>query len=144
MYDHDLNEVMDFYASVFSDFKLIHSMNGPEGNGMVATFEIKGQQVYCYNGGPHFKFSDAASLFIDCETQEDVDYLWEKLSEGGAKSECGWLIDKFGVRWQVIPSILMELQKDPNPAKAHAVVQAMLKMSKIVIADLEAAYASVE
>jgi predicted 3-demethylubiquinone-9 3-methyltransferase (glyoxalase superfamily) len=94
-----------------------------------------------YNGGPHFNFAEGMSLFVRCETQEEVDELWEKLSEGGEKQQCGWVKDKFGVSWQVIPNALMELMNDPDPEKSQRVVQAMLQMSKIDIAGLQRAHA---
>jgi predicted 3-demethylubiquinone-9 3-methyltransferase (glyoxalase superfamily) len=93
-----------------------------------------------YNGGPHFKFSEGISLFIDCETQAEVDDLWEKLSAGGEKSMCGWVKDKYGLSWQVIPSVLMKYLSDSDPVKSKKVMDAMLKMSKIIIKDLEKAY----
>ncbi len=92
------------------------------------------------NGGPHFKFTEAISLFVSCETQEEVDTLWEQLSAGGAKSQCGWLKDKYGLSWQIIPTALGKLMNDPDPVKAHRVMMAMLKMSKIDIAELQKAY----
>ncbi|HTH93007.1 MAG TPA: VOC family protein [Candidatus Paceibacterota bacterium] len=140
MYDHDLGEVLEFYGSVFKELKVISAPKGPDGKVGMATFELYGQEIRAFNGGPYFKFTEAASLFIDCETQEDVDYLWEKLSEGGAESQCGWVKDKFGVSWQIIPVRLMEMIQDPDRAKADRATQAMLKMGKIIIADLEKAF----
>jgi predicted 3-demethylubiquinone-9 3-methyltransferase (glyoxalase superfamily) len=140
MYSHSLEEVLDFYGSIFKDFKIVHSSKGQDGKIEMATFRIHGQEIHAFNGGPHFKFTEGASLLIDCETQADVDYLWEALSEGGRKSQCGWLQDKFGLFWQVIPTILMKMIQDKDREKANRATQAMLKMSKIEIAELEKAY----
>jgi predicted 3-demethylubiquinone-9 3-methyltransferase (glyoxalase superfamily) len=140
MYNNSLDEVLDFYGSIFKDFKIVSSSKGPDGKIMMASFQIHGQEMYAYNGGSYFKFTEAASLMISCETQDDIDYLWEKLSEGGAKSQCGWVKDKFGFSWQIIPIILMEMTADKDREKANRATQAMLKMSKIIIADLEKAF----
>jgi len=107
---------------------------------MSATFLLEGQEFMALNGGPHFTFADGISLFVNCETQEEVDELWEKLSEGGEKGPCGWLKDKFGVSWQIIPTALGELMQDKDPQKAAKVMQAMLQMTKIDIAALKQAY----
>lgn len=108
---------------------------------MVVTFELEGQKFMALNGGPQFKFTEAISLFVDCETQQEVDELWKKLTaNGGAESMCGWLKDKYGLSWQIIPNTLMELMGDKDPAKAHRVMQAMLKMKKIDIKALKEAY----
>lgn len=103
------------------------------------TFELDGQRIMALNGGPLFKFTEAISLFVDCDTQEEVDELWDKLSAGGEKGKCGWLKDKYGLSWQIIPRALMQLMSDPDPKKSNAVMHAMLKMNKIVIADLKKA-----
>ncbi len=139
MFNGRLGEAVDFYSSIFKDSK-ITSTNGGGGKVMSATFELGGQKFLAYDGGPHFKFSEAISLFVSVETQEEVDEYWEKLSAGGEKSRCGWLKDQFGVSWQVIPTALMQLMSGPDPVKSQRVVQAMMQMSKIVIADLQAAY----
>jgi predicted 3-demethylubiquinone-9 3-methyltransferase (glyoxalase superfamily) len=107
---------------------------------MTGTFMLDGQEFYALNGGPHFKFTEAISLFIKCETQEEVDMFWEKLSEGGQKSRCGWLKDKFGLSWQVVPNILGELLGDKDPKKSNRVMTAMMQMDKIDIAKLKEAY----
>ena len=107
---------------------------------MVGTFQLEGQEFMALNGGPHFKFTEAISLVINCETQEEVDNFWEKLSEGGQKSQCGWLKDKYGLSWQVVPTILGELMQDKDPEKANRVMQAVLKMTKLDIATLKQAY----
>jgi predicted 3-demethylubiquinone-9 3-methyltransferase (glyoxalase superfamily) len=133
-YENQALEAAKFYCTIFKNAKILNS------SPMVVTFELEGQRLMALNGGPQFKFTEAFSLFVDCDTQEEVDELWEKLSAGGAKSQCGWLKDKYGLSWQVIPSILMELLGDPDPAKSARVMQAMLKMSKIEIKLLLEAY----
>ena len=130
MFDNNAEEAMKFYTSIFKNSKIIDS----------GSFEIDGQKFLVFNGGSYFKFSEGISLFINCDTQEEVDELWEKLSAGGNESMCGWLKDKFGVSWQVVPSILMKMLNDPDPAKSKRVMDAMLKMNKIIIRDLEKAY----
>ena len=140
MYNHSLDEVLDLYGSVFKDFKIINSSKGGDGKIQMATFQIHGQEIRAYNGGQYFKFTEGFSLMIDCETQADVDYLWEKLSEGGKKSQCGWVEDKFGLSWQIIPTILMKMIGDKDREKANRATQAMLKMGKIEIAELEKAF----
>ena len=107
---------------------------------MVMEFEIDGQKFTALNGGPIFKFTPAISFFVNCTSQEEVDYYWEKLSEGGEKSQCGWLVDKFGISWQIVPTILGQLMSDPDAEKAGRVTQAMLKMTKLDIALLQQAY----
>ena len=107
---------------------------------MSVTLELEGQKFMGLNAGPQFKFTETISLFVDCETQEEVDELWEKLSVGGEKGRCGWLKDKYGLSWQIIPTALGKLMSDPDPEKSKAVFQAMLKMNKIVIEDLKRAY----
>ena len=107
---------------------------------MVAKFQLDGQDFMALNGGPHFKFTEAISLVVSCETQEEIDEKWEKLSEGGAKSQCGWLKDKFGLSWQIVPPILGELLQDKDPEKSKKVMAAMMKMTKIEIATLKQAY----
>jgi predicted 3-demethylubiquinone-9 3-methyltransferase (glyoxalase superfamily) len=107
---------------------------------MSATFQLQGQEFMAFNGGPHFAFSDGISLFVNCETQEEVDTLWEKLSDGGEKGQCGWLKDRFGISWQIIPSALGQMLGDKDPKKSQNVMQAMLQMTKIDIAALRRAY----
>ena len=109
---------------------------------MGGSFEIAGQRVNCYNGGPHFTFSQGISLMVSAETQAEIDHLYESLSEGGEQQACSWLVDKFGVSWQIIPPILMQLLSGPDREKAGRVMEAMMKMDRIIIADLEAAAAS--
>jgi len=130
MFDDNAEEAMNFYVSIFKNSKIIDS----------GTFQIDGQEFQVFNGGPYFKFSEGISLFINCETQQEVDELWEKLSAGGEKSQCGWLKDKFGISWQVVPSVLRKLLNDSDPEKSKRVMNAMLKMNKIIIKDLEKAY----
>lgn len=138
-FENQAEEAMNFYTSVFKDSKVINSMPGPDGKIMTATFELNGQRFMVLNAGPQFKFTEAISFFVSCETQEEVDYYWEKLSEGGEIQQCGWLKDKFGLSWQIIPNALGELLGDPDPAKAQRVMQAMLGMKKIDIKGLEQA-----
>lgn len=107
---------------------------------MSVTLELEGQRLYAFNGGPLFKFTPAISLFVDCETQQEVDELWEKLSAGGEQVRCGWLKDRYGLSWQIIPKILGQMLQDKDPKKAQSVMQAMLKMTKIDISGLQQAY----
>ena len=145
-FDGKAEEAAKFYTSIFKNSK-IHTISrygdagpGPKGTAMVVTFELEGQQFLALNGGPQFKFTPALSLFVNCETQQEVDELWEKLSEGGRKDRCGWLQDKYGVSWQIIPTTLGQLMADPDPKKSSRVMQAMLQMDKIDIARLQQAY----
>ena len=138
-FDSQAEEAMNFYISIFKNGKVL-SVSRANGKVMSVTFELEGQKFMGLNAGPQFKFTEAISLFVDCETQEEVDELWEKLSEGGSKGRCGWLKDKYGLSWQIIPAALGKLMSDPDPEKSRAVVQAMLKMNKIVIEDLKRAY----
>jgi predicted 3-demethylubiquinone-9 3-methyltransferase (glyoxalase superfamily) len=146
MFDDQTDEAVNFYLATFKNAKLLSASRygadgpGPAGTIMSATFQLEGQEFMAFNGGPHFSFSEGMSLFIRCQTQVEVDELWEKLSEGGEKQQCGWLKDKFGVSWQIIPTALMELMGDPDPEKSQRVVQAMLQMTKIDIAKLRQAY----
>ena len=130
MFDNNADEAMEFYVSIFKNSKIIDQ----------GTFEIDGQEFLVFNGGPYFKFSEGISLFINCDTQQEVDELWEKLSVGGGKSQCGWVKDKFGVSWQVVPSVLRKMLNDRDPVKSKRVMDAMLRMNKIIIKDLEKAY----
>jgi len=141
MYNDQAGEAMNFYASVFKDAKIVSTMPGPDGKVMGGSFEIEGQLFNCFNGGPKFNFSQGISLMVRAETQEEIDHLYDTLSEGGKQEPCGWLDDKFGVSWQITPPILMKLLSDPDREKAGRVAQAMFKMTKIIIADLEAAAA---
>ena len=139
-FNDNAEEAMNFYTSVFKNSKIVNISRIPDGKTTLGIFQIEGQEFYVLNGGPHFKFSPAISLFVKCETQEEVDELWEKLAEGGKPNQCGWLDDKFGLTWQIIPNALMRLMGDKDPAKSKRVMDAMLKMNKIIIKDLEDAY----
>lgn len=144
-FDNQAEEAMNFYISIFKNSKIITvSRYGegapvPGGTVMTATFELDGQTIMVLNGGPTFKFTEAISLFVNCETQAEVDYFWEKLTAGGEESQCGWLKDKYGLSWQIVPTALGQLLGDPDPEKAGRVMQAMLQMGKIDIAALERA-----
>ena len=139
-------EAMNHYVSIFKNSKITNVSRygeagpGPKGSVMSCTFQLEGQDFYALNGGPMFKFSPAISLFVNCETQAEVDELWAKLSDGGKTNRCGWLDDKFGVTWQIIPTALGKYLQDKDPAKAGRVMQAMMQMTKIDIAKLKAAY----
>ncbi|MBW7474731.1 VOC family protein [Paenibacillus oenotherae] len=140
-FNDQAEEAMNFYTSIFKD-SMIESISrqGQGGPVMSGTFELAGQKFMALNGGPHFTFSPAVSFFVNCETQEEVDELWEKLSAGGEKQRCGWLKDQFGVSWQIIPKVLGELLGDKDAGKAQRVMQAMLQMDKLDIAALKQAY----
>jgi predicted 3-demethylubiquinone-9 3-methyltransferase (glyoxalase superfamily) len=141
-FDGHGKEAIDLYTAIFKNSKILSVMTHPEtGTLLHATFTLDGQHFMAMDGGEHFTFTDGFSLFIDCKTQEEIDYYWEKLTaDGGAPGKCGWLKDKFGVSWQVVPEALGQLMTDPNPTKAQSVMEAMLKMGKINIAGLQAAY----
>ena len=143
-FDGNAEEAINHYVSIFKDARVLYLRRYPNGMGkdgqvMTGSFEIHGQQFHALNGGPQFKFTPAISLFVDCKDQAEVDELYEKLSEGGRKEPCGWLTDKFGLSWQIIPTALGQLLGDPDPAKASRVMQAMMKMHKIEISKLEEA-----
>jgi predicted 3-demethylubiquinone-9 3-methyltransferase (glyoxalase superfamily) len=139
-FDNQAEDAIRHYSAIFKNSKIISELR-PDGKFLTATFELAGQRFMALNGGPHFKFTEAISLFVSCESQEEVDYYWNRLLEGGSESQCGWLKDKFGLSWQIVPTALMRYLGDPNPKKAKAAMDAMLKMKKIVIADLEKARA---
>jgi predicted 3-demethylubiquinone-9 3-methyltransferase (glyoxalase superfamily) len=145
-FDNQAEEAVHFYVSIFKNSKVGRVTRygdggpGPKGTVMSATFQLDGQEFFALNGGPMFKFTEAISFFVNCETQQEVDELWEKLSAGGEKSRCGWLKDKYGLSWQIIPSVLGKLLQDKNAAKAKSVMTAMLQMSKIDIKALQQAY----
>src|SRR5258706_5505021 len=140
-------EAMKFYVSIFKNSKAGkvrrygEGSPAPKGTVMAASFELEGVQFYAFNGGPAFTFTPAISLFVDCQTQAEVDELWEKLSAGGEKSRCGWLKDKFGLSWQIIPTALGEALNNPDPVKSKKAMEAMMQMTKIDIAALERAQA---
>lgn len=145
-FDNNAEEALTLYASIFKNSKIgTISLYGEEGPGdpgsfMTASFELDGQEFMALNGGPHFKFTEAISFFVNCENQEEVDFLWDKLSEGGEVQQCGWLKDKYGLSWQIVPTILGELLSDKNADKANSVMKAMLQMVKLDIAGLKQAY----
>jgi predicted 3-demethylubiquinone-9 3-methyltransferase (glyoxalase superfamily) len=146
-FNDNAEEAMNLYVSLFKNSKVLNVSRygdagpGPKGQVMTGTFQLEGQQFMALNGGPLFPFTEAISLFVSCETQEEVDTLWAKLTaDGGKESQCGWLKDKFGLSWQIIPTALGRLMGDKNPRKSQAVMQAMLKMKKIDIKGLQAAY----
>ena len=139
-FDGNAEEAMKFYVSIFKNSRIVSTMPGPDGKVLTGTFQLEGQQFMALNGGPQFKFTEAISLFVNCETQAEVDDLWNKLTAGGAESQCGWLKDKFGLSWQIIPSALGRLLGDKDRAKAGRAMQAMLQMKKIDIAKLQLAF----
>ena len=145
-FDGKAEEAASFYTSIFPDAKILDTMRygetgpGPAGTVMSVTFRLNGQEFIALNGGPHYQFSPAVSFFVTCETQEEVDWFWEKLGAGGEENRCGWLRDKYGLSWQIVPVSLGKMLQDPDAAKARRVMQAMLKMVKLDIKTLEQAY----
>jgi predicted 3-demethylubiquinone-9 3-methyltransferase (glyoxalase superfamily) len=145
-FNNQAEEAMNFYVSIFGNSKVIGVTRfgeggpGPKGTVMSATFELEGQRFHALNGGPHFTFTPAVSFFVNCESQEEVDELWQKLCDGGEESQCGWLKDRYGLSWQIVPSILGKLMQDKDPVKAGNVVKAMLQMRKLDIGVLQNAY----
>lgn len=133
-FENRAEEAAKFYTSIFKNSKIIES------SPISVRFELEGQELIAFNGGPHYKFNEAISLFVDCETQDEIDYYWSKLSKGGKPIQCGWLNDKFGLCWQIIPSILPDLIGGNDRVKADRAFKAMLKMEKLDIAKLKAAY----
>jgi predicted 3-demethylubiquinone-9 3-methyltransferase (glyoxalase superfamily) len=152
-FDDQAEEAVRYYTGIFKNSRIVKlSRYGkagyevhhrPAGTVMTVEFELEGQRFTALNGGPHFKFNEAISLQVDCKTQEEVDYYWDKLSVGGDKKAqvCGWLKDKYGVSWQIVPTVLTEMIADPDPAKSGRTMEAMLQMKKLDIAQLERAYA---
>jgi predicted 3-demethylubiquinone-9 3-methyltransferase (glyoxalase superfamily) len=145
-FNFNAEEAVNHYLSIFKQSRILEvsrygeGMPEHQGKVMVMRFEIEGQQFQALNGGPQFPFTEAISLSVDCADQAEVDHLWERLSAGGSKSSCGWLKDKFGLSWQIVPRALITLLNDPDPDKAARVMQAMLTMGKIDIAQLQKAY----
>ncbi len=145
-FDNQAEDAVNFYTSIFRNGRLKNLSRygdagpGPKGSVMTATFELDGQEFIALNGGSIFTFNEAISFSIRCESQEEVDYYWSRLSEGGEEGQCGWLKDKFGISWQVVPAALMKLLQDPDPQKSTRVTEAMLKMRKIDISLLEKAH----
>ena len=146
-FDNNAEEAVNFYVSHFDNSKVLSVTRygeagpGPAGTILTIAFQLQGQEFIALNGGPHFKFTEAVSFSVNCETQNEVDEYWETLSEGGEKGRCGWLKDKFGLSWQVNPRVLGEMLQDKDPQKAKRVMEAMLQMDKIDIGTLENAYA---
>jgi len=146
-FDANAEEAVNFYTSIFKNSSIVNISRygdagpGPKGGVLAVTFQLAGQEFMALNGGPLFTFTPAISFFVNCETQPEVDELWDKLSEGGKKDRCGWLTDEYGVSWQVIPTALIKMLSDPDPAKANRVMQAMLQMNKIDLNALKQAYA---
>jgi predicted 3-demethylubiquinone-9 3-methyltransferase (glyoxalase superfamily) len=145
-FENQAEEAANFYASIFKHSKIGtvsrygEAGPGPAGSAMTVSFELDGLEFTALNGGPAFKFTEAISLYVDCETQEEVDYYWDRLLEGGGQpSQCGWLKDRFGISWQIIPAALPRLLTDPDRDKANRVMQAMLQMSRIDVSKLESA-----
>ena len=145
-FDSQAEAAANFYVSIFNNSRVLgisrygEAGPGPKGSVMTVDFELDGQRFTGLNGGPHFKFTEALSFVVHCKTQEEVDTFWGKLLEGGQESQCGWLKDKYGLSWQIVPTILPEMLRDPDPQKSKRVMEAMLKMKKIDIAGLTRAY----
>ncbi len=140
-FDTQAEDAMNFYVSIFKNSKVLGVTPGPNGIASSVNFELEGQEFIGFNAGPEFKFNESISFFVDCKTQEEVDELWNKLiADGGQESQCGWLKDKFGLSWQIVPKQLGELLGDSDPVKAKRVLDAMLKMHKIEIVLLKQAY----
>src|SRR5260221_9739778 len=145
-FDGKAEEAMNFYVSVFKNSKVVRVSRygeggpGPKGTVMSATFQLDGQDFFALNGGPQFTFTPAISFFVNCETQQEVDELWERLSEGGRKDRCGWLQDKYRLSWQIVPSVLGQMLQDKDAEKANRGMTAMMKMDKLDIAGLKGAY----
>ena len=141
-FDNNLEEALAFYTNIFKDSEILSVSRGrPGGPVVMATFRLNGQVLMGLNGGPMYKFAEALSMFVSVETQAEVDHLWDSLSAGGELQQCGWLKDKFGLSWQIVPTALGELMGDPDPAKSQRVMQAMLKMIKLDIQGLRDAHA---
>jgi predicted 3-demethylubiquinone-9 3-methyltransferase (glyoxalase superfamily) len=145
-FDSNAEEAAQFYTSIFKNSKILQTSRygedgpGPKGTVMTIRFELNGQEFIALNGGPHFKFNEAVSFVVNCETQQEVDEYWKKLTAGGKEVQCGWLTDKYGLSWQITPTILGQLIADKDPEKARRVMQAMMKMVKIDIEELKKAY----
>jgi len=149
-FDNKAEEAANLYVSLFKNSKITGTTRYDEkaaeasgrakGTVMTVAFQLEGQEFVALNGGPHFKFTEAVSFVVNCETQEEVDKFWEKLSEGGEKSQCGWLKDRYGLSWQIVPTVLSEMLRDKDPARSKRVMEAMLKMRKLDIPTLKQAY----
>lgn len=145
-FDGKAEEAANFYTSVFANSKIVSVMRcgdagpGPQGFVMSATFELDGQEFIALNGGPMFQFTEAVSFFVKCETQEEVDEFWDKLSQGGEKSQCGWIKDRYGLSWQIVPTVLGKMLQDKDAGRSGRVMKAMLQMTKLDIQGLKRAY----
>ncbi len=145
-FNHQAEEAARFYTSIFKNSRIVDVMRyteagpAPAGTAMTVTFELDGQQFTALNGGPEFNFTEAISFFVNCETQDEVDRLWDALTDGGEPGPCGWLKDKYGVSWQIVPSVLNEMLQSGDPAKAKRVTEAVFQMKKLDIATLQQAY----
>lgn len=149
-FDNQAEEAARFYVSIFKNSKILNvarygdagaaASGRPKGSVMTVTFQLDGQEFTALNGGPEFKFTEAISLMVNCKTQQEVDELWDRLTDGGEPGPCGWLKDKYGLSWQIVPTVLGEMMLDKDPKKAERVMQAMLQMKKIEIAGLKRAY----
>ena len=146
-FDHQAEEAANFYVSVFPNSRIVEVTRygdvgpGPKGSVMTVAFDLDGQRFNALNGGPVFRFTEAVSFVVDCRDQAEVDHYWDRLTDGGEPGQCAWLKDRYGVSWQIVPQALIRLLKDPDPVKSQRVMAAMLKMTKIDVARLEAAYA---
>jgi len=147
-FDNQAEESANFYISIFKNSRIKNISThgeagpGPKGSVMTVSFELEGQEFTALNGGSQFKFTEVISFYVKCKSQDEVDYFWEKLTEGGEEQPCGWLKDKFGVSWQIVPMVLVDMLNDPDPEKSKRVTEAMFKMKKIDIKVLEEAYAN--
>jgi predicted 3-demethylubiquinone-9 3-methyltransferase (glyoxalase superfamily) len=145
-FDTEAEDAANFYVGIFSDSRIVkvarYGSAGPRPEGMVMTvdFQLEGQDFNAINGGPDFTFTEAVSLIVNCQSQEEVDEMWEKLGAGGEPGPCGWLKDKYGLSWQIVPVELGDMLSDPDPVKSQRVMAAMLKMGKIEVAELQEAY----
>jgi predicted 3-demethylubiquinone-9 3-methyltransferase (glyoxalase superfamily) len=145
-FDNNAEEAMTHYTSIFKNSKILSLTRngkggpGPEGSVLVGSFELEGVEFNALNGGPMFKFNEAISMVVHCDSQDEVDHFWAHLCEGGSPSQCGWLKDKFGLSWQIVPRIFVQLVQDPDPAKSQRVMQAMMQMTKFDIAALQRAH----
>jgi predicted 3-demethylubiquinone-9 3-methyltransferase (glyoxalase superfamily) len=145
-FDHQAEEAAAFYVSIFPNSRIVkvarygEGSPGPPGSVMTVEFQLEGQSFVALNGGPHFKFTEAISFVVNCQTQDEVDTYWEKLSAGGSDFQCGWLKDKFGLSWQVVPTALSELLSDPDPEKSQRVMKALLTMKKLDVGALQQAF----
>ena len=145
-FDHQAEEAAAFYTSIFKNSKVLtvtrygESGPGPKGSAMTVAFELEGQMFTALNGGPNFKFTEAISFVVNCESQDEVDEFWEKLSEGGQEVQCGWLKDKYGLAWQIVPTAFLQMIQDTDQERKDRVMKAMMQMKKLDLTALEAAY----